>query len=144
MEKNEGAAIIREMITAITSNPAQFHFRVEINSVGQSVTVSGGGTGVSINATGGGLGSSTVGQSVSASVSDADIKIMQDNANAEINNQMNQVLSTMNSMAQELDKDSPNTSVLEKLYKALKEHWVPAVITTVIGAILKTTVGIGG
>ena len=47
MDKNEGAAIIREMITAITNNPAQFHFRVEINSVGQSVSVSGGGAGVS-------------------------------------------------------------------------------------------------
>ena len=142
MDKNEGATVVREIINAIISNPAQFHFRVEVNSIGQSVTVNGGGTGVSVTATGGGPGSSAIGQSVSASINDADIKIALDNSNAEINSQMNQVLSNLNNIATELEKDEPDKGVLESIYQSLKEHWIPTVITAAIGAILKATVGI--
>ncbi len=142
MEKKEGATIIREMVSGITSNPAQFHFKVEINAVGQSISASGGGTGLSISASGGGPGSTTIGQNVGVSLNNSDIKIAQENATAEINNQMNQAIQSLNTIADELDKENSDNSLLSNIYDSLKKHWIPAAITSVVGAILKATVDI--
>ena len=142
MEKKEGATIIREMISGITSNPAQFHFKVEISAVGQTASASGGGTGLSISTSGGGPGSTTIGQKVGVSLSNSDINIAQESANIEINNQMNQVIQSLNTIADELEKEDTDNSLLQDIYDSLKQHWIPTVITAAVGAILKATVGI--
>ena len=137
MEIEEAVSIIEEMIQSLKNNPNQFH--INVNVTGQKIT-SHGGTGLSITATGGGPGSTTIGEIVSAR--GGDVRISQERGKQAKDAQFNALLQTLDKIARQLQSLSPDKNVISKLYDSLKNNWVPDIIVSIIGSILKITIGL--
>ncbi len=137
MENKEAISILEEMIQSIKNNPNQFYINIQVT--GQKVT-SYGGTGLKITATGGGPGSTTIGQKVS--MNGADIQISQNRGKQAMNAQFNALLQTLDKIVEQFQSSSPDKNVISKLYDSLKNNWVPDVIISIIGLVLKKTIGL--
>lgn len=135
MEIEEAVNIIEEMIQSLKNNPNQFH--IIVKATGQQIT-SHGGIGLSITATGGGPGSTTIGQKVS--VSGADVRILQESGGQAMNAQFNALLQTLHKIAEQLQSSSLNKGVISKLYNSLKNTWVPDIIVSIVGLLLKRVI----
>lgn len=137
MEIEEAVDIIEELIQSLKNNPSQFH--ISVNVIGQKIT-SHGGTGLSITATGGGPGSTTIGQKVS--VGGADVRILQESGVQAMNAQFNALLQTLHKIAEQLQSSSPDRGAISGLYNSLKNTWIPEIIATIVGSVLKRTIGL--
>ena len=137
MKIEEAVNIIEEIIQSLKNNPSQFH--ISINITGQKIT-SHGGTGLIITATGGGPGSTTIGQKVS--VDGADVQISQNRGRQAMNAQFNALLQTLHEINEQLQSLSPDKNVITQLYNSLKNTWVPGVIVSIVGSLLKKTIGL--
>lgn len=135
MEIKEAVDIIEEIIQSLKNNPSQFH--ISVNVTGQQIT-SHGGIGLSITATGGGPGSTTIGQKVS--VGGADVRILQESGVQAMNAQFNALLQTLHKIAEQLQSSSPDQGVISKLYNSLKNTWVPDIIVSIVGLLLKRAI----
>lgn len=139
MKIEEAVDIIKEMIQSLKNNPRQFHISINVTSTGQKIT-SKGGTGLIVTATGGGPGSTTIGQKVSAS--GADIRILQESGVQARNAQFNALIQTLHKIAEQLQSSSSDKNIITQLYNSLKKTWVPDIIVSIIGSILKKTIGL--
>jgi len=136
MEKEIASQLIKSIAEAIKNDPAQFHFNV--NTSGMNIKASGGSTGMIISTTGGGPGSQTTGLHVS--MNNHDIEIAKQTANTAWLQQMTQLYDTLNEIAEKLGIEEK--SVIENMYNSLKNTWVPGVVTSVVGNILSSALGI--
>ena len=137
MKPTEAAKVIDEIIGSIKNDPAQFHFSIKV--VGQQVS-SFGGTGMSVSVTGGGPGSTTIGNKVS--VGGASIEIARQRGIQAMNEQFNALLSTLTNISQELKKQAPDKSLIQRLLVSMKNTWVPGVIVGVVGNVVSAALGI--
>jgi len=137
MDIKEAVNILTVLTESLRDNPSQFH--IEVNVTGQKIT-SYGGTGLNINTTGGGVGSTTIGQSIS--LDGSQIEISQKRGKQVMNDQFNALLRTLSSIIEQLNTESPDKSIISKLYDSLKNTWVPGVIVSVVGSILSNAIGL--
>ena len=139
MNQNEAASLLQAIADSISKNPGQFRF--EVKTIGTSATAIGGGVGLSVTATGGGPGSHTIGYQ--SQVTGANIQIAQKEAADElIQREMALLVTQIQTIADELRKQSPNHDAIRKIYDSLKNTWVPGVIISVIGNVLTMALGI--
>ncbi len=138
MTPNEGASLLQAIADSISKNPGQFRFEVSI--IGTKVTSIGGGIGLSVSATGGGPGSHTIGYQ--SQVTGANIEIAQKTADEVIQREMASLVAQIQTIADELKKQSPNHDAIRKAVDSLKNTWVPGVIISVIGNVLTMALGI--
>ncbi len=137
MDINDARQIIEEMKKSIVEDPAQFN--IAVNVTGQSI-VSHGGTGLHIQATGGAPGSQTIGQHVS--VDGTQIEIARRRGLSAMDQQMQALVQTLDTIIEQLKTDTPNKSVVSRAYESLKGKWVPGVITSVLGSLLSKVIGL--
>ena len=135
MTSHEAATVIRAISESLTTQPGQF--KIEVSIIGQKVT-SHSGVGLSITATGGAAGSKTIGQNVSVSTGNIEIK----QGTQAFHTQLQSLIETLNKIANELETQSPNKGQLKDLYQSLLGTWVPGVITSVIGNVLGSAIGL--
>lgn len=134
MDRNEGARIIRDMATCIAHDPSQFSFQVTINSVGFMANNTAG-TGFIANPRGGGPGSTTIGMQASGP-SNLDIQVMSSQADQEVVEQLNRAVSSMEIIANELERTNPNGSLITDTFELLKKSILPAIVTVVVKNII--------
>ena len=134
MTKKEAAGIIETMMGALRSDPSQFHLDVTV--IGQSVS-SSGGIGMQVSATGGQAGSTTIGQVVS--VDGSQVEIAQSAASAAMDQQVQVLLTSMQTLVDELEAAPPNSGKARSVIESLKETWVPAIITSVLANVISAS-----
>jgi hypothetical protein len=130
---NDQIKILDTIIASIKNNPSQFHYRVEISTIGMQGTAINGGIGVMgiANAPG------SVGVVGSASGSSTTARIINEGANSEIEKNQQEVLKILNELKMEAQKESPDKNTLSKiLEKAIS--FVPDAII----AVLRLSMGI--
>lgn len=138
MNKQDAIEVLQSLISSICESPDQFQIHIKV--VGQSI-VSHGGIGQVVSATGGAAGSTTIGQSVS--VSSGDVTIANQKAKRALDEQFGALISSLEKIKGELASQNTDISLVEKIFNSLKETWVPGVITSVLGTILSSALGIG-
>lgn len=134
MNTQEAAQIIEAIANSIRENPSQFQFAVHVKIIGASGTAYGGGVGMMGIAQGGGTGINA-----SASAGNMQIEIAQEKGENAMNQQIQALFNHLLEMAQELKRDSPDKSKLNKMYESLKSTWVPGVISSVVGNLLSVS-----
>jgi hypothetical protein len=136
MNTQEATALIQSILDSITTNPAQFNFKVSVTTVG-AVGIGGpGGAGIVGIAHGGGIGF----QASASAPSSMQIQIAQQQANAEINAKAQVALRALESIVQELRNQSMSAAKRDGFIAQLKATWLPNVIVTLVGQILTAVV----
>lgn len=137
MDKEKASQLIKAIAEAIKSDPGQFQFNVNVS--GMNVSASNGSTGMIVSAHGGGPGSHTTGLNVS--LDSNQIEIVKKTADSTLSQQMTQLYQTLIDISNQLNTGD-NARLIEKLYKSLKNTWVPGIIISVVGNLLSWTLGI--
>ncbi len=137
MNATEAAEIVEAIASSMRNNPAQFHLSISV--IGQQVT-SYGGTGLSVSASGGGPGSSTIGQVVSTS--GGQIQISQQRGIQAFEQQLNDLIASVNEIAQQLRQPTPDRSTIKRILDSFANTWVPGVVTSVIGSVVTKSLGL--
>jgi hypothetical protein len=140
MNRTEAAKVIDEIINSLKDNPSQFQLQLSINAIGQQVT-SHGGTGMNISVTGGGPGSTTIGNEVLVD-STSSVKIAQQRGVQAMNEQFTALLTTLNTISDQLKTHAPDKSLIQRLTASLKNTWVPGVIVGVVSNVVSAALGI--
>lgn len=138
MNKLDSVNIIEALISSLKESPDQFNINISVT--GQSI-VSNGGIGQVVTATGGAAGSTTIGQKVS--VNSGDVKLANQKATRALDEQYTALINSLESIKSELESDSTNIGLVEKIYNSLKNTWVPGLVISVVGTALSSTLGIG-
>lgn len=133
MKHQEAATVIRVISQSLADNPSQF--TIQINVTGEQVT-SYAGIGKQIVAIGGAPGSTTVGENVSASFGNAQIR----QANKAFTGELDGIVDTLKDIAAELEKSSPDAGRIKRLFNSLGT-WVPNVITSVVANVISSAIG---
>ncbi|WP_156087837.1 hypothetical protein [Lysobacter sp. Root667] len=136
MRSEEAAAVIDALRESFQSNPSQFHFAVNVTTIGTQSIVNGGGTGINVSVSGGGPGSSTTGFSSTASSGKTNVQIAQQVANEEIQRQAQQIIKSLSDLATELRCTTPQQSNISKCISALSSTFVPALVLAAVKTVL--------
>ncbi len=136
MRSEEAAAVIDALRESFQSNPSQFHFDVNVTTIGTQAIASGGGTGINVSVSGGGPGSSTTGFSSTASSGNTSVQIAQQVATEEIQRQAQQIIKSLSDLATELRCTTPQQSNISKCISALSSTFVPALVLAAVKTVL--------
>ena len=137
MNTQEAANLIQSILDSMKANPAQFNFNVSVTTVGAMGIGGPGGAGIVGIAHGGGIGF----QASASAPSSMQIRIAQQQANAEINAQASVALGALESIVQELRNQSISAAKRDGFVAQLKSTWLPNVIVTLVGEILSSVIG---
>ena len=89
---------------------------------------------------GGSPGSTTIGQNVG--LGGASVEISQARATEAMNQKYEALVTSLDTIARELDSASPDKSTIDRIYRSLVGTWVPGVITSVVGNVLSKALGL--
>ena len=137
MNNNEAAFLVEVILKSMMENPAQFHFSVNVTTVGAMGIGGPGGAGIVGIANGPGVG---VYASASAP-SQMQIKIVEERANQELNAQFAQIQTILESIIAELKSNTLSREKSESFVGKLKSTWFPNALVTAIAAILEKVFG---
>jgi len=136
MNTQEAAQVIEAMVRSLQENPAQFHFTVQVTSIGAQGTAYGGGVGmVGIGRDGG------TGISASASGGNVKARVVREKANEAAGQQIQELLNHLSAVALELRSPSPDKSKLQKMAEAMKGKLIPDLIVSVVANLISASVG---
>jgi hypothetical protein len=140
MTNIEAANIVATILESMRRNPAQFHFNVNVSTIGAMGIGGSGGPGIVGIAQGGGVGFSAT----AASHSQVQIQFAQGQADATINQQWAQIEKTREQLVAELRTSTLTRENADSFLGSLKKTWLPNVVITALSEVVKLFLGGGG
>lgn len=135
MNASEAAQIIESVAKSLREDPTQFYYNVNVTQIGTRITQTGPGTGLSVNVTSGGSGT-TIGYVSSVQGGNIDIEAVRQGFDKRIEEEVNRIAVTLDSIASTLKSPSPDKSLLSKLLGQLKNTvLVPALQATIASVV---------
>jgi hypothetical protein len=140
MTNIEAANIVTTILESMRQNPAQFHFNVNVSTIGAMGIGGSGGPGIVGIAHGGGVGFSAT----ASSPSQVQIQFAQGQANTAINQQWAQIEKTLEQLVAELRTSTLTQENADGFLGSLKKTWLPNVVVTVLTEVVRVLFGGGG
>lgn len=140
MEAKEAAELVAAMAAALESNPQQFV--IQMKTMGAQFQGSNGGTGANITTIGGAAGSIASGVKITAiaGTNSSNLQAIKGVADPQIN----KLIADLKSVSDELRKTSPDKGRIAAFLDAVRNTWVPTVITAVISTAIGHVTGLNG
>ena len=140
MTNIEAANIVATILESMRRNPAQFHFNVNVSTIGAMGIGGSGGPGIVGIAQGGGVGFSAS----ATAPSQVQIQFSQGQADAAINQQWAQIEKTLEQLVAELRASTLTRAKADGFLGSLKKTWLPNVVVAALTEVVKVLLGGGG
>jgi hypothetical protein len=137
MTNDEAVSLIQAMLASMRANPSQFHFDVNVTTVGAMGIGGPGGHGIVGIANGPGVGVYASASAPSA----VQIQIAERSANDRLNAEFGTIQQALEGIIQELKNQSMTIAKRDGFLAQLKSTWLPNVLVTILGSILSAVLG---
>lgn len=143
MDKIAASQILSAMAKSLSDDPHQFAVSTNTSVVGTKITQNGPGTGLSVTVSPSGNAGTVIGFSSTATAGDIKSEvgktITKGKADPAMVKAILELSDNISAIAAELNQPDPDKAKVQRWYsKIVESQWAPAIVSTVLGAVLNS------